>query len=197
MLVYAGRSAKRAQLSSSSSTQRAILVRVDLRRHARRIVLQPDLFHTRSPQGLCALAPVTSSVRFDSAGHRLSSSRGCAALFGWMPSACIKFGSSATPPERNRPAARHVVGRARRRAHGTGRRTRGHSSAACACRPAPPARRPPAPAPIMASKFSRTCLSGKPRRPSLPPSSRMTMRRLVQLQRARQPCSARRPSFRR
>ena len=61
MLVYAGRSAKRAQLSSSSSRSERILVRIDLRRHARRIVLQPDLVpHLIPPTDRHCCSTVTS-----------------------------------------------------------------------------------------------------------------------------------------
>src|SRR6185369_3769735 len=67
--------------------QRGIFVWIDLRRHAVRIVLQPDLVHFLST-GL-------------KTGHRLSSKRGWAAAVGWMPSACISLSSSATPSRKN------------------------------------------------------------------------------------------------
>ncbi len=63
--------------------ERRVFVRIDLRRHAVRVVLQPDLVHFSST--------------WLKTGHRLSSNRGWAAAVGWMPSACISFSSSATP----------------------------------------------------------------------------------------------------
>ena len=63
-----------------------------------------------------------------SAGQRLSSNRGCAALVGWMPSGCIGSHRARRRPERSRRAAQRAVPRGRDRARETGPRIPRRSS---------------------------------------------------------------------
>ncbi len=182
-----GRSAKRSQLSLEQLVSEGYSFGIDLRRHAGRIVLQPDLVH-RFPD-----VPVIFSAAVR-AGHSCPAIAAAPAAVGWMPSACISFSSSATPSRKNPTSGASIsAAPARHRAHESRRHSRRRSSAACACRPARPCA--PAACDLLdhgTRNSSRTCLQRQAAQTVVAAELQDDDRRLVQLQRARQasPCAA-------
>ena len=124
-----------------------------------------------------------------STGQTLSSNNGCPRSLGCRPSACISAGLSRRRRSSKNGTSGDVVRVRQYRVHGRERPgcSARRSWAACACPAAARDRAAPARQRDHGVEVVRGCWSsGRPRRPSLAPSSRITMRGCVHGQRARQ-----------